>query len=144
MAMRAQHISATKSSSTIPPQTITSTTLSSPCCCGESLDGREKAGILKLYAFDVKKKSDGRLLNENSYLCTYLIQEEMMGKIVHQKMTRIMTDDGQHLIRRVTKVLMPNGKYRYPVDYFDASPDVVKVSDKELDNLRVPGYMMLV
>lgn len=55
-----------------------------------------------------------------------------------------MTDDGQHLIRRVTKVLMPNGKYRYPVDYFDASPDVVKVSDKELDNLRVPGYMMLV
>jgi predicted membrane GTPase involved in stress response len=92
----------------------------------------------------LKNKSDGRLLNENSYLCTYSIQEEMMGKIVHQKMTRIMTDDGQHLIRRVTKVLMPNGKYRYPVDYFDASPDVVKVSDKELDNLRVPGYMMLV
>jgi len=55
-----------------------------------------------------------------------------------------MTDDGQHLIRRVTKVLMPNGKYRYPVDYFDAASDVVKVSDQELDNLRIPGYMMLV
>ncbi len=68
----------------------------------------------------------------------------MMGKIIHQTMTRIMTDDGQHLIRRVTKVLMPNGKYRYPVDYFDASSDVVKVSDQELDNLRIPGYMMLV
>lgn len=56
----------------------------------------------------------------------------MMGKIIHQTMTRIMTDDGQHLIRRVTKVLMPNGRYRYPVDYFDASSDVVKVSDREL------------
>jgi hypothetical protein len=67
-----------------------------------------------------------------------------MGKIIHQTMTRIMTDDGLHLIRRVTKVLMPNGKYRYPVDYFEASSDVVRVSDKELDNLCIPGYKMLV
>jgi len=55
-----------------------------------------------------------------------------------------MTDDGQHLIRRVTQVQMPNGRYRYPVDYFDATSDMVKVSDQELANLKVPGYLMLV
>ena len=68
----------------------------------------------------------------------------IMGKIINQKMTRIMTDDGQHLIRRVTQVQRPNGRYRYPVDYFDATSDMVKVSDQELDNLKVPGYLMLV
>jgi hypothetical protein len=51
-----------------------------------------------------------------------------MGKIIDKTVTKIVTEEGISLFRRVTKVLMPNGKYRYPVDYFDATPGVVKVS----------------
>ena len=43
-----------------------------------------------------------------------------MGKIIDKTITKIVTEEGISLFRRVTKVLMPNGKYRYPVDYFDA------------------------
>jgi len=44
-----------------------------------------------------------------------------MGKIIDKTITKIVTEEGISLFRRVTKVLMPNGKYRYPVDYFDAT-----------------------
>lgn len=40
-----------------------------------------------------------------------------MGKIIDKTITKIVTEEGISLFRRVTKVLMPNGKYRYPVDY---------------------------
>lgn len=49
-----------------------------------------------------------------------------MGKIIDRTITKIVADEGIALFRRVTKVLMPNGRYRYPVDYFDATPGVVK------------------
>ena len=48
-----------------------------------------------------------------------------------RKITRVVTDEGVMLYRRVTEVLMPNGKWRYPVDYFDATPGVVKVTKDE-------------
>lgn len=67
-----------------------------------------------------------------------------MGRIVDHKITRIQTSDGLKLFRRVTKVEMPNGKYRYPVDYFDATPGVVKVSKQELEGLRVPVYRVMI
>jgi hypothetical protein len=35
-----------------------------------------------------------------------------MGKIVNKTVTKIVTLDGVEIIRQVTKVLMPNGKYR--------------------------------
>ena len=44
------------------------------------------------------------------------------------------------LYRRVTEVLMPNGKWRYPVDYFDATPGVVKVTKDERRKLAIPVY----
>ena len=34
----------------------------------------------------------------------------------------IETAGGRRLIRRVEKILMPNGRYRYPVTYIDMSP----------------------
>ena len=41
-----------------------------------------------------------------------------MGKIVDKTETKIVTLDGVEIIKQVTKVLMPNGKYRYPTVYF--------------------------
>jgi hypothetical protein len=36
-------------------------------------------------------------------------------------------DDGREIIRRVTTVLCPNGKYRYPVDYYDATEGLIEI-----------------
>jgi hypothetical protein len=44
-----------------------------------------------------------------------------MGKIIGTKETVITTNEGIKLVRRETTVLMPNGKYRYPEDYYDAT-----------------------
>ena len=70
-----------------------------------------------------------------------------MGKIIDKTITKIVTEEGIFLFRRVTKVLMPNGKYRYPVDYvdyFDATPGVVKVSKEEMDKVAIPVYKKLI
>ena len=66
-----------------------------------------------------------------------------MGTIVSRHKTNIKTDEGNIYIRRVTKVLCPNGKYRYPVDYYDATPGAVKVSKKELEQVSIPVYKKL-
>lgn len=39
----------------------------------------------------------------------------------------IETAGGRRLIRRVEKILMPNGRYRYPVTYIDMSTDYAKL-----------------
>lgn len=63
-----------------------------------------------------------------------------MGTIVEIKKSIVVTNEGLRLVRRVTKILMPNGKYRYPVDYYDATLGPVKVTAKELKRLRIPVY----
>lgn len=63
-----------------------------------------------------------------------------MGTILGSTKTKIKTSEGAVLYRRVTTVRMPNGKLRYPVDYYDATPGTVEVSDKELDSLKNPAY----
>lgn len=68
----------------------------------------------------------------------------IMGKIIDRTITKIVTDEGVALFRRVTKVLMPNGRYRYPVDYFDATPGVVKISKEEMNNIGIPVYQKLI
>lgn len=67
-----------------------------------------------------------------------------MGKIIDYKITKIVTDEGVALFRRVTKVLMPNGKYRYPVDYFDATPGVVHITEEERKRIAIPVYEKLI
>lgn len=67
-----------------------------------------------------------------------------MGRILEKKMTNIVTDDGRVFVRRVTTVQLPNGKFRYPVDYFDATPGVVRVTEREKKHLMVPGYKQLI
>ena len=72
------------------------------------------------------------------------IKKKIMGKIIDKTITKIVTEEGISLFRRVTKVLMPNGKYRYPVDYFDATPGVVKVSKEEMNKVAIPVYKKLI
>lgn len=67
-----------------------------------------------------------------------------MGIAIKRQLTRFTTDDGRVFIRRVTTVKLPNGKYRYPVDYYDATPGAVKVSKREREALRIPGYKQLI
>ena len=58
--------------------------------------------------------------------------------------TKIKTGEGTVLYRRVTTVRMPNGKLRFPVDYYDATPGTVEVTDKELESLRNPVYEQII
>ena len=66
-----------------------------------------------------------------------------MGK-AERKITKVVTDEWILLYRRVTEVIMPNGKRRYPVDYFDATPGVVKVSKAERHKLSIPVYDIII
>jgi hypothetical protein len=67
-----------------------------------------------------------------------------MGKIIKKEEQRITMDDGREIIRRVTTVLCPNGKYRYPVDYYDATEGLIEISQREREHLRVQGYKCLI
>ena len=95
-----------------------------------------------------EKKNAGKFgdLSNNVYFCQRKIEkrEKDMGKIVGTKETIITTNEGLKLVRRVTTVLMPNGKYRYPVDYYDATPGPVKITKEELERVRIPVYKQLI
>lgn len=67
-----------------------------------------------------------------------------MGTIIKRQSKRITTSDGQVLVRRVTTVQLPNGRYRYPVDYYDATPGVVRVTQSERKQLCIPVYECLI
>ncbi len=67
-----------------------------------------------------------------------------MGKIVDRKITKIVTLDGMEIIKRITTVLMPNGKYRYPVDYYKVNTGAVEMSSAQLDKVRIPVYKQLI
>lgn len=67
-----------------------------------------------------------------------------MGKIIDKKTTRIVTLDGVEIIKIVTKVLMPNGKYRYPVEYYTANNDITELTTEQLNKIRIPVYKQLI
>jgi hypothetical protein len=74
-----------------------------------------------------------------------LFMEDLdMGNTVSVKETLITTNEGLKLIRRVRTVRMPNGRYRYPVDYYDATPGAVRVTREELERIRIPVYKQLI
>ena len=66
-----------------------------------------------------------------------------MGTLVDVQKQLITTNDGQKFIRRVKTILMPNGKYRHPVDYYKAGPGGL-ISDEELQRVRIPVYDYLI
>jgi len=63
-----------------------------------------------------------------------------MRKAVDVKEKVITTNSGQKFVQRTTTILMPNGRYRHPVDYYDASPVPVRITTEELERKRIPGY----
>lgn len=67
-----------------------------------------------------------------------------MGETVSVKQTIITTNEGLKLVRRVRTVRMPNGRFRHPVDYFDATPGAVRVTEEERQRIRIPVYDELI
>jgi len=60
-------------------------------------------------------------------------------KVVNVQDTPIETVGGRKLIRRVEKILMPNGHYRYPVTYIDKTPGFRIISREEWLSSRNPS-----
>lgn len=67
-----------------------------------------------------------------------------MRKIINVHEEPITTNSGLKLIRRVTTILMPNGKLRHPVDYYDASTDPVFITKEERNRRRIPVYQEII
>ena len=67
-----------------------------------------------------------------------------MRKVINVKEQPITTNSGLKLIRRVTTILMPNGKFRHPVDYYDASNEPVLISNEEREKRRIPIYQQVI
>ena len=63
-----------------------------------------------------------------------------MGKVVNVKEQLITTNSGMKFIRRTKTVEMPNGRYRYPVEYYDASPEPVRITQEERERRHIPIY----
>lgn len=63
-----------------------------------------------------------------------------MRKVINVNEQPVTTNSGLKLIRRVTTILMPNGKFRHPVDYYDASNEPVLITLEERKRRRVPVY----
>ena len=63
-----------------------------------------------------------------------------LRKVVEVTDTPVRATNGRPLIRRVEKILMPNGGYRYPVTYIDMTPGYVDTTDFWKGQKRAPGY----
>ena len=68
---------------------------------------------------------------------------ETVRKVVEVIDTPIQTVGGRKLVRRVEKILMPNGHYRYPVTYIDMTPGFRVVSKEELQAMRNPARPLI-
>ena len=67
--------------------------------------------------------------------------EDTIRKVVEYTDYPIRTVGGRQMIRRVEKILMPNGRYRYPETFIDLTPGFT-VASKDWDKDRVKGYEM--
>ena len=69
-------------------------------------------------------------------------QDDTVRKVVEISDTPIHAANGRPLIRRVEKILMLNGRYRYPVTYIDMTPGYVRASEVWANKKRAPGYQL--
>ena len=67
-----------------------------------------------------------------------------MGQIIDKTETKIVKLDGTEIIKQVTKVLMPNGRYRYPTIYFTVNDEIKPLTKEQLDKIRIPVYKQLI
>ena len=73
---------------------------------------------------------------------TMMMETTNLRKVVQVTDTPIRATNGRPLIRRVEKILMPNGHYRYPVTYIDMTPGYVDTTEFWNSQKRAPGYEM--
>jgi hypothetical protein len=66
------------------------------------------------------------------------------SRVIEVTDTEVKTSGGRKMIRRVEKILMPNGGYRYPVTYIDLTPGFRRITDEELNNGRVPDFLVVI
>lgn len=71
-----------------------------------------------------------------------MMETTNLRKVVQVTDTPIRATNGRPLIRRVEKILMPNGHYRYPVTYIDMTPGYVDTTEFWNSQKRAPGYEM--
>jgi len=71
---------------------------------------------------------------------TTIMEATTVRKVVEVTDTPVRATNGRPLIRRVEKILMPNGGYRYPVTYIDMTPGYVDTTDFWKGQKRAPGY----
>ena len=85
-------------------------------------------------------------------MCIFAPSNQKKGKITETKTIRkvvevtdppIETVGGRKLIRRVEKILMPNGRYRYPVTYIDKTPGFRVISREEWQASRIPSHPVI-
>lgn len=92
------------------------------------------------FVWKIEKKKD--------YLCSRDRFKIKMGtvirKVINVKEQQITTNEGKKLIRRVTTVQMPNGRYRYPVHYYDPTPGPVLITKEERDSRRIHVYQPII
>lgn len=70
------------------------------------------------------------------------MEERSVRNVVEVIDTPIRATNGRPLIRRVEKILMPNGRYRHPVTYIDMTPGYVDTTDFWKEQKRAQGYEM--
>ena len=68
------------------------------------------------------------------------LTRDSVRKVVEYTDTPLGLVSGRLVVRRVEKILMPNGKYRYPVTYIDRTPgvwrqDVLESSERKAREL---------
>ena len=68
----------------------------------------------------------------------------MGRKILSVKERLVTTNDGQRFVHRITAVEMPNGKTRYPEDYYDPSETPVLITEAERQCLSIPVYQKVI
>lgn len=52
------------------------------------------------------------------------MEANAVRKVIEVTDTPLNLVPGRNVIRRVEKILMPNGRYRYPVTYIDKTPGI--------------------
>ena len=68
-------------------------------------------------------------------------KKDTVRKVVEVIDQPIEASGGRRLLRRVEKIMMPNGHYRYPVTYIDVTPGYSVASENWAKD-RVKGYEM--
>ena len=69
-----------------------------------------------------------------------MVKNYSLRNVVEVTDTPIESADGRKRIRRVEKILMPNGRYRYPVTIIDVTPGYREITASDIAQMRTPHH----